>query len=54
MVWTPNEERAQRHFLLSDADFIITDKVSQAIDMTKELNEREDLIVFLDFLLTLF
>ena len=54
MVWTPNEDRAQRHFLLSQADYIITDNIQQAIDLTKELNEREDLIVFLDFLLSLF
>lgn len=54
MVWTPNEERSQRHFLLSETDYIITDNVQQAIDMTKELNERIDLVVFLDFLISLF
>ena len=50
LVWTPNEERSQRHFLLSDADYIITDRVSDAMQVKKELAERDRLIILLDYL----
>lgn len=48
LVWTPNEEQAQRHFLLSQVDAIITDNVYQANDIIKELSERGDVERFFD------
>jgi glycerophosphoryl diester phosphodiesterase len=40
MVWTPNGEASQRSFLLSDADAIITDNASAAIELEESLKER--------------
>lgn len=51
LVWTPNEWQAQKHFLLSDADAIITDNVYQANDIIKELSERGDVARFFDAIL---
>lgn len=48
LVWTPNEWQAQKHFLLSDADAIITDNVYQANDIIMELSERGDVERFFD------
>ena len=48
MVWTPNEEDSQKKFLLSDADYIITDRISQAEEIIVQLNERTELGVILD------
>lgn len=43
LVWTLNKEETQRYFLLTNADFIITDKVSQAMDLIDEIAKRSDL-----------
>ena len=43
LVWTANEEESQRHFLCSQIDGMITDNVSQAIDLVNELEDRSDL-----------
>ena len=43
LVWTPNEEDAQKKFLLSEADAIITDNVYQAQELRKQLGERSDI-----------
>ena len=43
LVWTVNGKRSQRHFLCSEADGIITDKVTQAAEMRAELASRSDL-----------
>ena len=51
MVWTPNSESGQKKFLLSEADFIITDRILQAEEMIASLNAREDLEVIIDLLL---
>ena len=40
LIWTVNEEDSQRHFLLSEADGIITDNVSQIKELIASLNER--------------
>lgn len=48
LVWTPNSEYSIRKFLLSKADYIITDQVSLAKKTTKELNERKDIEVLID------
>ena len=48
LVWTPNEEQSQRHFLLTQADAIITDNIYQANDIIKELSERGDVARFFD------
>ena len=48
LVWTPNSEYSIRKFLLSRADYIITDQVSLAKKTTKELNERKDIEVLID------
>lgn len=49
LVWTVNEEASQRYFLLSSADGIITDNVSQANEMKKMLRERDDILRIYDF-----
>ena len=43
LVWTSNEKRAQRHFLCSMIDGLITDNASQAMQLIQELSERSDL-----------
>lgn len=43
IIWTANEKESQRHFLCSDADGIITDNVTQAIELVTELETRSDL-----------
>lgn len=48
MVWTPNEENAQHHFLCSSVDAIITDNIVQTSDITRELMHRDDLTRILD------
>ena len=42
LVWTPNEPASQKHFLLSKADGIITDHVSQAFGLISQLEKRTD------------
>ena len=54
MVWTPNQEDSQRHFLLTKADYIITDKVSQAKQMVEQLRNRSDYELIVDQILSLF
>jgi glycerophosphoryl diester phosphodiesterase len=41
-VWTVNSHSGMRHFLMSDADMIITDKVSEAQAMRVRLTEDDD------------
>ena len=48
LIWTVNKKGSQRHFLCSDADALITDNVSQAMDVIEELNDRSDLRRILD------
>ena len=48
LVWTPNEENAQKKFLLSEADAIITDNVYQAQELQKQLGERSDIARIMD------
>ena len=43
LVWTPNEKGSQKQFLCSQADGIITDKVSQAIGISEQMLSRSDL-----------
>lgn len=50
LVWTPNDMSAQQHFLLSDVDAIITDKVSQAEQLKEELESRGDVDRIVDAL----
>lgn len=50
LVWTPNSVSAQRKFLNSKADYIITDNISQANEQIKSLNERQDYEVILDWI----
>ena len=42
MVWTPNTIKEQKQFLLSDADYIITDNIIQAQELTQQLEERSE------------
>lgn len=42
LVWTVNDEWSQRRFLCSEADAIITDNVTQAIELREGLEERSD------------
>ncbi len=48
LIWTPNSESSQKDFLLSDADYIITDYVSQAQGINKELSERDKTQIIMD------
>jgi glycerophosphoryl diester phosphodiesterase len=48
LVWTVNDEGSQNHFLCSQADGIITDKVKQAMDLTEALKHRNDLERMID------
>ncbi len=50
MVWTPNEEKSQKKYLLSDIDYIITDRITQAEDLIVSLNNRTDLEVIFDLI----
>ena len=52
LVWTANEKGSQKHFLCSQADGIITDNVSQAMDLISELEQRSDLDRMIDKLRT--
>ena len=49
MVWTPNSLESQKKFLISQADYIITDQISMANETIKELNKRKDYEVILDW-----
>ena len=51
MVWTPNSAGSQRRFLLSDADALITDNMSQAYSLMDELSARDYLSIMADELL---
>ena len=48
LVWTPNEPDSQKHFLLSKADGIITDNVSQAFELIRQLEQRTDFEKIMD------
>ena len=54
LVWTANSRGSQKHFLCSDVDGLITDNVSQAIDLATELEHRSDLDRMVDKIKTLF
>ena len=51
MVWTPNNKDSQRRFLLSDADAIITDNMSQAYKLMDDLAGRDYLSIIVDEML---
>ena len=53
LVWTVNEKKAQKHFLCSMIDGIITDNASQSMELFSELSERNDLERMTDRLLQL-
>ena len=53
LVWTSNGKRAQKHFLCSKIDGLITDNASQALELIQELRERTDLRRMADRLLEL-
>ena len=48
MVWTPNLEDSQYHFLLTEADAIITDEISQAHHLIENMEKRDDLTRIID------
>ena len=52
MVWTPNTLSAQKRFLLSEADAIITDNIYQADEMLKQFSERSDIERFFDSIIS--
>ena len=43
LVWTANEKDSQKYFLCTQVDGMITDNVSQAINLNHELEHRSDL-----------
>ena len=53
LVWTANEKEKQKHFLCSDADGLITDNVTQAVETQKELGQRSDLQRMVDRIMTI-
>ena len=53
LVWTANEEGSQRHFLCTEADGIITDNVSQALLLSKKLDDRSDIDRIVDKIKTI-
>lgn len=53
LVWTANEEESQRHFLCTLADGLITDNVTQAIELSGELGDRSDLDRMVDRIKTI-
>lgn len=54
LIWTVNEKGSQKHFLCSKTDALITDNVSQAMDMIEEINNRSDLNRIIDRIQELF
>lgn len=48
LVWTANEKGSQKHFLCTKADGLITDNVTQAIELATELEQRSDLERMID------
>ena len=48
MVWTPNTEESQYHFLLTEADAVITDEISQAQKLIENMERRDDLTRIID------
>ncbi len=54
LVWTPNGAAAQKHFLLSNADAVITDNVARAFRIREGLGERTDLQRIVDTFLGFF
>ena len=53
LVWTANEKGSQKHFLCTKIDGIITDNVTQAMDLTTELEHRADLDRMIDKIKTI-
>lgn len=53
LVWTANEKGSQKHFLCTDIDGLITDNVSQALGLVKELEHRSDLDRMVDKIKTI-
>ena len=53
LVWTANETESQRHFLCSKVDGLITDNVSQAINLVSDLEKRSDLDRMIDTIKTI-
>ena len=53
LVWTVNDEGSQKYFLCSMADGIITDNVSQALKLSRELEDRSDLDRMIDKIKTI-
>ena len=52
IVWTANERGLQKHFLLSQADYLITDNVEQAMEVMQEIKERDDFTKIIDTVLS--
>ena len=48
LIWTANKKASQRHFLCSQADGVITDNVSEAMELIEEIRNRSDLRRIID------
>ena len=48
LIWTANKKESQRHFFCSSADALITDNVTQAMQVLVEISERSDLSRIID------
>lgn len=53
LVWTANERGSQKHFLCTKIDGIITDNVTQALNLVTELEQRSDLDRMIDKIKTI-
>lgn len=49
-VWTVNDEKDMKHFLMQNTDFVITDKIEMARKMQEELRNRDEYTVIVDWL----
>jgi glycerophosphoryl diester phosphodiesterase len=54
LVWTANEKGSQKHFLCTEVDGLITDNVTQALELVTELEQRSDLDRMVDKIKTIF
>ena len=54
LVWTANEKGSQKHFLCTEVDGLITDNVTQALELVTEIEHRSDLDRMVDKIKTIF
>ena len=48
LVWTPNSYESQNSFIMSEADGIITDNITQAEEIVEKLENRDNIEMMFD------